>query len=109
MLEWENGDWERAWTDEPGPLAVFVHTPLCGTCALAKRMLAVVEQIRPDFRLYAANLNAMPGIAQTFRIESVPCLLVKGKDGGWAKQYRFPSVTDIVDSLDQAYRGETLL
>ena len=102
MLEWERSDWERAWTDVPGPLAVFVHTPLCGTCALARRMLAVVEQVRPDIPLVAANLNAMPGIALFFRIESVPCLLVKSREGEWTKQYRFPSVTDIVERLDQA-------
>lgn len=101
MLEWESDDWERAWTEEPGPFAVFVHTPLCGTCGLAKRMLAVVEQLRPNYPLYAANLNAMPGIAQAWRIESVPCLLVKGKDGAWTKQYRFPSVTEIVERLDR--------
>ncbi|MFC5531898.1 thioredoxin family protein [Cohnella yongneupensis] len=101
MLEWEGSDWERAWADEPGPLAVFVHTPLCGTCGLAKRMLEVVEKIRPDFRIYMANLNLLPGIAQAFRIESVPCLLMKNRNGEWTKQYRFASVTDIVERIDQ--------
>lgn len=102
MLEWERGDWERAWAEVPGPFAVFVHTPLCGTCALARRMLEVVERVRPNFSLYAANLNAMPGIAQAFLIGSVPCLLVKSRDGVWTNQYRFLSVTEIVDRLDQA-------
>ncbi|MFD0670255.1 thioredoxin family protein [Cohnella sp. GCM10027633] len=102
MLEWERADWERAWAEEPGPLAVFVHTPLCGTCALARRMLGIVGEMRPDYRLYAANLNAMPGIAQVHRIESVPCLLVKNSNGEWSKQYRFPSVTDIVERLDRS-------
>jgi hypothetical protein len=101
MLEWERSDWERVWENEPGPLAVFVHTPLCGTCGVARRMLEVVEQIRPNYPLYAANLNLMPNMAQVYRIESVPCLLLKSKEGEWSKLYRFSSVTNIVERLDQ--------
>ena len=104
MLELERGQWERALADRPGPLAAFVHTPLCGTCALARRMLAVAEEIRPDYPVLAVNLNAEPGIAQRFQIESVPCLLVRNAQGFWAKMYRFSSVTDIVEKLDGSRR-----
>lgn len=99
MIEWEPSNWKREWTFSPAPFAVFVHTPLCGTCKAAKRMLSVAENVVPDFRLVSANLNLMPELAQQFRIESVPCLLVKRKAGDWIKQYRFPSVTEVVETL----------
>ncbi|RKP56919.1 thioredoxin [Cohnella endophytica] len=99
MNEWEPADWKREWTFTPAPFAVFVHTPLCGTCQAAKRMLAVAAEVVPELHLASANLNLMPELAQQFRIESVPCLLVKRKTGEWIKQYRFPSVTEIVETL----------
>lgn len=104
MLELERGRWERALAERPGPLAMFVHTPLCGTCALARRMMGVAEQVRPDYPVYAVNLNLEPGLAQHYKIESVPCLLVRDAHGFWAKTYRFASVTDIVEKLDGSRR-----
>jgi thiol-disulfide isomerase/thioredoxin len=97
--EWEPKTWRRAWTAASGPLAVFVHTPLCGTCKAARRMLEVAGEIEPGLPLVAANLNLMPDLAQTFRIESVPCLLFKRADGSIFKQYRFGSVPEIVQQL----------
>lgn len=95
MREWEPAEWRRAWTAAAGPLAVFVHTPLCGTCKAARRMLEVVEAMMPQLNMASANLNLMPDMAQTFRIESVPCLLVKRPDGGIRKIYRFGSVQEL--------------
>ena len=99
MREWQPSEWRREWTAAPGPLAVFVHTPLCGTCKAARRMLEVAAEMVPGFPMAEANLNIMPELAQTFRIESVPCLLIKRPDGGVRKRYRFGSVTDIVELL----------
>lgn len=97
--EWEPRTWRRAWTTASGPLAVFIHTPLCGTCQAARRMLEVASEVVPELPLAAANLNVMPDLAQTFRIESVPCLLFKRPDGGVYKKYRFGSVTEIVQQM----------
>lgn len=99
MRDWEAKGWKREWTFTKAPFAVFIHTPLCGTCKAARRMLAVATEIVTDFPIMAANLNLMPDIAGQFQIESVPCLLFKRKDGTWHKQYRFPSVTDLVERL----------
>lgn len=99
IREWEPATWRRAWTSASGPLAVFVHTPLCGTCKAARRMLAVAGEIVPELPLVAANLNVMPDLAQTFRIESVPCLLFKRADGGVFKKYQFGSVTEVVEQM----------
>jgi len=99
MLEWKPEEWKREWTFTSAPFAVFVHTPLCGTCQAAKRMLAVATEVVPEFRLASANLNEIPELAQTFKIRSVPCLLIKRKDGNIYKQYRFPSVVELVELL----------
>ncbi|WEK55825.1 MAG: thioredoxin family protein [Candidatus Cohnella colombiensis] len=101
MDNWKPANWKRDWTFTPAPFAVFVHTPLCGTCAVAKRMLTVVEQMQVEIPIFTANLNVMPSMAQHFQIESVPCLLMKRRDGSWSKLYRFSSVPDIIAYLEQ--------
>ncbi|MFC5403682.1 thioredoxin family protein [Cohnella soli] len=102
MRDWEPASWMKEWSFAPAPFAVFVHTPLCGTCLAVKKMLAVAEQLVPELPVNAANLNAMPELAQKFRIESVPCLLVKKASGEWTKNYRFPSVTELVETMRNA-------
>lgn len=99
MREWEPAEWRREWTAAPGPLAVLVHTPLCGTCKAARRMLEVAAELLPGFPMAGANLNVMPDLARTFRIESVPCLLIKRPDGGFEKKYRFGSVPELLERL----------
>jgi len=99
MKEWEAGSRERELEGPSAPRVLFVHTPLCGTCALAKRMLGIVESMRPELEIVSANLNVMPGLAERFRIESVPCLLVRGEDGAWTKTYRFGSVVELSERL----------
>lgn len=99
MREWTGAEWRREWEHMSGPFAVFVHTPLCGTCKAVRRMLGVAAEILPDFPLVEANVNVMPDMAQALQIESVPCLILKRKDGSWTKIYRFPSVTELVERL----------
>lgn len=99
MREWAAGSWRRE-LDAPGcESVVYVFTPFCGTCAAARRMLEVVQAMRPDLAIAAANLNLMPGLAEAFRIESVPCLLIREADGAWSKLYRFGSVAHLADRL----------
>jgi predicted RecB family nuclease len=99
MREWETGSWEKELAAPGAPGVLFVHTPLCGTCALARKMLGVVEAMMPELAIASANLNVMPGLAERFRIESVPCLLVRERDGTWSKTYRFGSVVELADKL----------
>ncbi|MFC5700039.1 thioredoxin family protein [Cohnella faecalis] len=105
MREWEPESWRREWTATRGPLAVFIHTPLCGTCKLARKMLDVVREVLPEAPLVAANLNAMPELAQLFRIESVPCLLMKSADGHIGKIYGFSNVVDLTAALKPLCNG----
>ena len=50
---------------------LYLYTPFCGTCQLAKKMLAVVDAMQPDVPFYENNLNYSPGFAKAFEIESV--------------------------------------
>jgi len=102
IVEWKPAEWRRSWTAAQDPLVLFVHTPLCGTCKAARRMLEIALELIPSLHAAAANLNVMPELAQIFRIESVPCLLLKRSDGGVAKQYRLGSVPEIVAWLRAA-------
>ncbi|MFE4709477.1 thioredoxin family protein [Paenibacillus sp. NPDC056722] len=62
----------------PGqPLVVFLHTPLCGTCKVAHRMLEIAGHLLPeDLVIHEANVNMLPEIVGSYRISSVPALLV---------------------------------
>lgn len=99
MREWEAGSWEKELASDEAESVLFVHTPLCGTCAVARKMLTVIESMRPELAIAAVNLNLNPGLAETFRIESVPCLLFREEDGTWNKAYKFGSVVELADRL----------
>ncbi|MEK5397397.1 thioredoxin family protein [Paenibacillus sp. FSL K6-2859] len=59
------------------PLIIFLHTPLCGTCKAAERMLEVAAHLLPaELQMVAGNVNMLPNLVQQYRITSVPALLV---------------------------------
>ncbi|WP_449603670.1 thioredoxin family protein [Paenibacillus sp. Marseille-Q9583] len=59
------------------PLVVFLHTPLCGTCKAAERMLKVAAHLLPaELQMVAGNVNMLPNLVQQYRITSVPALLI---------------------------------
>ena len=83
------------------PAVLYFYTPLCGTCQVAGKMLSIVEQMIPEIPFSKADLNYLPGIAETYFIESVPCLLVI-KDGLiQEKIYAFKSVPYLYDLIKQ--------
>ncbi|MFC5773003.1 thioredoxin family protein [Ectobacillus antri] len=98
MIEWtEQEAMKRAI--EPGKTVLYAHTPLCGTCQLAKKMLTVVEAALPELEIGMVDLNYAPDLARTYEIASVPCLLVL-HEGKVDKQiYAFQSVNYLYDEL----------
>mgnify|MGYP001055499939 CR=1 FL=1 len=78
---------------------LFLHTPFCGTCQLAEKMIRVVEQLLPDMVIGKADINYLPDLAERFRISSVPCLLIFEHQEIQNKIYAFPSVLDIYEQL----------
>ncbi|MDT8859952.1 thioredoxin family protein [Alkalihalobacillus sp. MEB130] len=72
--------------------AVFVYTPLCGTCKLASKMMTVVESALEPFPIFSLNINHSPAFAQNWKIKSVPCLLLFQKGLGVERIYAFHSI-----------------
>ncbi|KOS71734.1 thioredoxin [Lysinibacillus contaminans] len=101
MDEWSREQWEEAV--QSGVKNVFyLYTPMCGTCAVASKMMEVVEQLLPEVTFGKANLNFMEQIAYDYQIESIPCLLVC--DGGKVtkKVYAFQSVPFLYELLKKS-------
>ncbi|MDR0270872.1 thioredoxin family protein [Paenibacillus sp.] len=66
---------EELWS-KGKPLAVFLHTPFCGTCKVAQRMLEVAEHLLPEGLLAEADVNMLPIVVEQYKIRSVPALLL---------------------------------
>lgn len=81
------------------PIALFLYTPLCGTCKLAAEMVGVVEKMLPDVDVYALNINLMPTIAWKWEITSIPCIAILHKQHLTRRMYAMNSVPDIYQYL----------
>ncbi len=81
---------------------VFGHTPFCGTCKAARRMLDVVLQMRPDLDIYALDLNFAPHFIQRYQIGSTPSLSVFTPGSQQSPQtiYAMQSVPRLLDFID---------
>ncbi|MFY0545423.1 thioredoxin family protein [Brevibacillus sp. H7] len=92
MVELTLEELEQKLARETQPFAVFFYTPLCGTCKLAERMLAVVLHLMPTLSLFRVNINHVSDLAQQWQIASVPALVLL-RDGAVAeKHYALRSV-----------------
>jgi len=72
--------------------AVFLFTSMCGTCQAARRMLEVLEAMDEQLPLYAGNVNMTPHLAQSWQIESVPCVVYIRQGRIAEKMYAVQSV-----------------
>ncbi|WP_438350952.1 thioredoxin domain-containing protein [Paenibacillus sp. FA6] len=92
----------RSQMDSGGkPVALFLYTPLCGTCAATKRMLTVAEHLLPEGTISAANVNMMPLLAQDYKIRSVPAMLLMDADRNDPPNilYRMGSVEELLVAI----------
>ncbi|NMD68992.1 thioredoxin family protein [Bacillus sp. DNRA2] len=80
---------------------VYAYTPMCGTCAVASKMLSVIEELIPNLVVVKMNVNYHRTLAESLMIESVPCLLIY-KDGTLEhKLYAFQSVPFLYEKINQ--------
>lgn len=91
MIDWTGHEATVAVRDQDKTV-LYVYTPMCGTCQLAKKMLTVVEAALPHLEIGMLNVNYAPHFARAYQIESVPCLLVFEKNQLVKKIYAFQSV-----------------
>lgn len=80
-----------------GSFAVFLYTPLCGTCKVTERMLDIILTMKPNLPLVKGNINFLPQLSQEWQIASVPCVVII--EPGKEKQYIYR-----MKSVDELYR-----
>ncbi|QUW23277.1 thioredoxin family protein [Sporosarcina sp. Marseille-Q4063] len=92
---WTREVWERKSSESD--IAVFyLYTPICGTCAVASKMMNVISVMKPNIPIGKADLNYIEDLAIDYQIESVPCLLISKQGVLQEKIYAFKSVPDLL-------------
>lgn len=82
------------------PLALFVYTPMCGTCMAGRKMLEVAEHLLPENRLVQSNINYIPEFVQKYKISSVPALLLlNGNNNEPEIIYKMESVEHLLNRI----------
>ena len=102
LIERSEGEITKRLEEKDELVIVFVHTPLCGTCKRAASMLTILEQTYEELEINQLNINQYPSFAQTWQIQSVPCLLIFQKGLGVERRYAFQSIPAL-HSLLQPY------
>ncbi|UJL45210.1 thioredoxin family protein [Virgibacillus sp. NKC19-16] len=78
---------------------LFIYTPFCGTCHLARAMLEKIESVHKETIFYEMNASLHASFMQEQQIESVPCLLIKEGNEVKEKIYVFYSIANIYTYL----------
>ena len=78
---------------------LFIHTPFCGTCTVARAMLEKIEGIHGQDIFLEMNANYEAPFLHEQKIESVPCLLIKKEGKFVEKIYTFYSTANIYHYL----------
>ncbi len=78
-----------------GKEALFFHTPFCGTCRLAERMLDIVAVTGGIVQVSKLNINFAPTLRDRWQISSVPCLVILEQGNPVRKEYAIGSVVDL--------------
>ncbi|QRG65108.1 thioredoxin family protein [Brevibacillus choshinensis] len=79
--------------------ALFLYTPMCGTCKLAERMLTITLELTPKLSAFEMNINTVPKLAQEWEISSVPALLLFREGVLIERHYAMQSVGFLYERL----------
>ncbi|CDQ39152.1 MULTISPECIES: thioredoxin family protein [Virgibacillus] len=78
---------------------LYIFTPFCGTCNLARTMLSKIESVHQEDIFYEMNASLHPEFMQEHQIESVPCLCIKRDGEIIEKVYAFKDIPNIYNFL----------
>lgn len=82
-----------------GDYLLYIFTPFCGTCALARTMLEKIEQVHKETIFYEMNASLYPEFMIENQVESVPCLFIMKDHQIKEKVYAFQSIPNIYNYL----------
>ncbi|MBP1969502.1 protein-disulfide isomerase-like protein with CxxC motif [Virgibacillus natechei] len=80
---------------------LYIYTPFCGTCHVARTMLTKIESVHKETIFYQMNASLYAEFMQEHKIESVPCLLIKEGNEVKEKIYAFRSIANIYSYLTE--------
>ncbi|MEK4302322.1 thioredoxin family protein [Oceanobacillus sp. FSL W8-0428] len=80
-------------------LILYIYTPFCGTCTVARAMLENVEKMHKEDIFSEMNASMHPEFMQQHKIESVPCLVFMEDGEAVEKVYTFKSTANIYQYL----------
>ena len=68
MEEWSTEQWEAA-KQSGEKTAFYLYTPMCGTCAVASKMMSIIEQLLPQLQIGKANINFWNTLPMSIRLK----------------------------------------
>ncbi len=74
---------------------LFIHSPFCGTCHLARAILEKIENKTDNDLFYEMNASLFPTFMMDNKIESVPCLFITSANGESRKIYSFEDMAKL--------------
>ncbi|WP_099159986.1 thioredoxin family protein [Virgibacillus ndiopensis] len=78
---------------------LYIYTPFCGTCSLARSMLDKIESVHKQEIFYEMNASLHPDFMRNNKVESVPCLMIKENNEIKERIYAFKSIPNIYSYL----------
>ncbi|MGF2617674.1 thioredoxin family protein [Rossellomorea vietnamensis] len=88
--------------------ALYLYTPLCGTCMVTGKMVDVTEKLFPQISFIKADLNYIPEAADKYSVESVPCMLLFRRGSLVNKIYAFQSVPYLHEQLNYLTSADSI-
>lgn len=88
--------------------ALYLFTPLCGTCMVAGKMVDIIEKLFPQVTFIKADLNYISAAADKYSVESVPCMLLFHEGRLVKKIYAFQSVPYLHEELNELIRTDSI-
>lgn len=82
-------------------LLLYIHTPFCGTCHIARAILIQIEKALKQDVFYEMNASLYPKFMEKYKIKSVPCLFIKSNGRVQKTIYAFHSTANIVYYLSK--------
>lgn len=78
---------------------LYIHTPFCGTCHVARQFLDHIENTLQEEIFYEMNAMYEEAFMQEHKVESVPCLFIYRDGEVKEKVYTFYSIQNIFSYL----------